>query len=134
MRERALSVAAVHREKGLSLRTLGDLEAAVMDVIWQSDDPQTVRQVLEQVRRKSPLAYTTIQTVMDNLHRKKVLLRRREGRAFAYWPTKQRADYMADLMNELLSDSGDRSTTLLRFVGRMSPAEVTNLRDMLDDE
>ena len=116
------------------MRTLGDLEAAVMDVIWRADEPQTVRQVLEQVRRKPPLAYTTIQTVMDNLHRKTVLLRRREGRAFAYWPAKQRADYMADLMDELLSDSGDRSTTLLRFVGRMSPTEVSHLRDMLDDE
>ena len=116
------------------MRTLGDLEAAVMDVIWRADEPLTVRQVLEQVRRKPPLAYTTIQTVMDNLHRKKVLRRRREGRAFAYWPTKQRADYMADLMNELLSDSGDRSTTLLRFFGHMSETEVSSLREMLDDE
>ena len=116
------------------MRTLGDLEAAVMEVIWGADEPQTVRQVLEQVRRKPALAYTTIQTVMDNLHRKKVLRRRREGRAFAYWPSKQRADYMADLMNELLSDSGDRSTTLLRFVGRMSASEVSDLREMLTDE
>jgi len=125
----------MHRvREGLSLRTLGNLEAAVMDEIWRADEPQTVRQVLEQVRRKPPLAYTTIQTVMDNLHRKKVLRRHLEGRAFAYWPSKQRADYMADLMNELLSDSGDRSTTLLRFLARMSATEVSQLRDLLDDE
>lgn len=105
-----------------------------MDVIWEAGEPRTVRQVLEQMDRRPPLAYTTIQTVMDNLHRKNVLLRRREGRAFSYWASKQRADYTADLMDELLSDSGDRSTTLLRFVGRMSATEVSRLKEMLDDE
>lgn len=116
------------------MRTLGDLEAAVMDVIWQSEEPLTVRQVLEQVRRNPPLAYTTIQTVMDNLHKKDVLKRRREGRAFLYWPVKQRADFTADLMNELLTDSGDRSMTLLRFVDKVSRSELRRLKKALNDD
>jgi len=116
------------------VRALGDLEAAVMDVIWRADEPLAVRRVLEQVRRDPPLAYTTIQTVMDNLHKKNVLQRRREGRAFVYWPVKQRADFTADLMNELLTDSGDRSMTLLRFVDKVSRSELRRLKKALTDD
>lgn len=116
------------------MRTMGELEAVVMDVVWTAEEPITVRSVLERVQRQPPLAYTTIQTVMDNLHRKGVLERRREGRAFSYWSTKQRADYMADVMNEVLTDSGDRSTTLLRFVGHMSDSERERLRAIIGDE
>lgn len=116
------------------MRTLGDLEAVVMGVLWDADSPQSVRQVLEQTKRRPVLAYTTIQTVMDNLHRKGMVRRRRVGRAFIYWPSQQRADYTADLMDELLSGSGDRSTTLLSFLGRMSRTERSRLKDMLGDE
>ena len=116
------------------MRTMGELEAVIMDVVWNAEEPLTVRLVLEQIKRQPPLAYTTVQTVMDNLHRKGVLQRRREGRAFSYWPTKQRAEYMADVMNEVLTDSGDRSTTLLRFVGHMSDSERERLRAIIGDE
>lgn len=105
-----------------------------MDVIWSTEDALTVRQVLERLDRHPPLAYTTIQTVMENLHRKHVLVRRPEGRAFAYSASKQRAEYTADLMDELLSGSGDRSTTLLRFVDRMTPTDVSHLRELLGDD
>ncbi len=115
------------------MRRLGELEAVVMEHLWSSDDALTVREVLECIDRQPPLKYTTILTVMDNLHRKGFLDREKAGRAFRYTPTKGRADHTADLMHELLSDSGDRSVTLLRFVDRMSPKEVERLKRALDD-
>ena len=115
------------------MRTMGELEAVVMQLLWAADSPTTVREVLGRVDRQPPLAYTTILTVMDNLHRKGFLTRRRAGRAFEYWPTKPRADYTAELMDELLNDSGDRSATLLRFVDRMTPAELARLKKALRD-
>lgn len=115
------------------MRTMGELEAVVMQLLWTSENPMTVRAVLGRIDRQPPLAYTTILTVMDNLHRKGFLERERSGRAHVYWPTKARADYTADLMDELLSDSGDRSATLLRFVDRMTPGDVSKLREALGD-
>src|SRR3954451_7035791 len=106
------------------MRPLGDLEALVMNHLWAHDERPTVREVLEQLDRRPALAYTTVLTVMDNLHRKGLLSRERDGRAFRYWPTKARAELTAELMDELLSDSGDRPATLLRFVDRMTPDEV----------
>ena len=80
-----------------------------------------------------PLAYTTVLTVMDNLHRKGYLAREKAGRAFRYQPTKDRSAHTAELMHELLSGSGDSSVTLLRFLDTMSPSEVKRLKRALGD-
>lgn len=115
------------------MRPLGDLEARVMDALWSAPEPLTVRDVLEQLDREPPLAYTTVLTVMDNLFRKGYLSRDAVGRAYAYQPVKSRSEHTADLMHELLSSSGDASTTLLRFVGQMSTAEQRRFRRALGD-
>lgn len=115
------------------MRPLGELEAVVMDHLWAAAGPLTVRDVLALIDRQPPLAYTTVLTVMDNLHRKGFLKRERAGRPFRYWPTKARAEHTAELMHELLSDSGDSSVTLLRFLDHMSPAEVDGLKRALGD-
>lgn len=115
------------------MRPLGELEAVVMGLVWSANDALSVRDVLQLMDREPPLAYTTVLTVMDNLHRKGFLAREKAGRAFLYRPTKARADHTADLMHELLSDSGDSSVTLLRFLDRMSPNDVNRLKQALDD-
>ena len=113
------------------MRPLGELEAVVMDHVWAAEEPITVREVLTLIDRQPPLAYTTVLTVMDNLHRKGFLKRERVGRAFRYWPTKDRAEHTAELMHELLSESGDSSVTLLRFLDHMTTREIKKLKRAL---
>lgn len=60
---------------------LGSLEREVMEVVWGRDEV-SVRDVYEKIDRR--LAYTTIMTTLDRLHRKGVLTRQQEGRAFIY--------------------------------------------------
>jgi predicted transcriptional regulator len=110
----------------------GELEAAVMDRLWSRDEPATVREVLVELRPERDLAYTTVMTVMDNLHRKGFLDRERDGRAYRYRPVKSRDEHMAELMREVLDSSPDRSATLVRFVESMSASEARRLRAMLD--
>jgi predicted transcriptional regulator len=86
---------------------------------------------LDGIETARPLAYTTILTVMDNLHSKGFLAREREGRAYVYRPTRSRAEYAAELMGEALADSGDPTAALLRFVEQMPVGEVSRLRTML---
>ena len=114
------------------MKNLGDLEAVVMDILWASPEPVTVREVLETLEPTRPLAYTTVMTVMDNLHRKGFLLRELDGRAYRYRPAKPREDHAAELMAELLAESGNRSNTLLRFVDYMSREELSNLKKALE--
>lgn len=111
---------------------LGHLEAAVMDRLWAWDRPVAVRDVLEDLQRDRPLAYTTVMTVLDNLHRKRMVMREKSGRAYFYRPTRSREAYTAELMQGVLSQASDRSSTLMRFVEQMSPGEVAELRQFLD--
>ena len=59
---------------------LGELERAIMDVLWDSTEPLTVRQVgLRLINRD--LAHTTVMTVLDRLAKKGFARRQRDGRA-----------------------------------------------------
>lgn len=113
------------------MRGLGPLEAAIMDLLWAADRPSTVRDVLENLQRHRSTAYTTVMTVMDNLHRKGFLARQLDGRAYRYWPTQTREERNAALMEQVLAGGGDRDATLLHFVEQMPPEEVARLRTAL---
>jgi predicted transcriptional regulator len=91
----------------------------------------TVRDVVEDLQTYREIAYTTVMTVMDNLHRKGALRRRKEGRAWLYEPARSRDEYVADLLYSALDEAGDRGAALMRFVSRMRPSEVEAVRRAL---
>ncbi|MCA2243398.1 BlaI/MecI/CopY family transcriptional regulator [Mycobacterium sp. WUMAC-067] len=102
---------------------LGELEAAIMAVIWRCDQPVRVREVLEQLDATRHPAYTTVMTVMDNLYRKGWLSRERDGRAYTYRATRSRIQAATDAVRDLLADSGDPSAALLHFARGASEEE-----------
>ena len=65
----------------------GDLEQAVMDVLWASPAALSVRDVQAALTPSRELAYTTVMTVMDRLSKKGQLNRVLDGRAWMYRPT-----------------------------------------------
>lgn len=113
------------------MRGLGQLEATVMGIVWAADAPTTVRDVVEALQRDRAIAYTTVMTVMDNLHSKGFLGRERVGRAYVYKATRAREQYEAELMEEVLAASSDRSATLMHFVEKISAEELTELRSLI---
>ena len=113
------------------MRNLGALEAEVMKCLWVSGEPLSVRQVVDRLAEDTPRAYTTVMTVLENLHRKGLVDREKHGRAFSYSPTVTREQHTAELMGGVLSGSHDRGATLLHFVGQMTPDEVAQLQAAL---
>jgi predicted transcriptional regulator len=116
----------------VELRQFGDLEAAIMDRLWERGQPALVREVLDELTPDRPLAYTTVMTVMENLYRKGWLRRQRDGRAWRYEPTGSRSSYTAGLMSDALASSADRRTALTHFVLQMSPNDAALLQEALD--
>ncbi|MDX2854045.1 MULTISPECIES: BlaI/MecI/CopY family transcriptional regulator [Streptomycetaceae] len=112
-------------------RPLGDLEDAVMTRVWRWNHPVTVREVLEDLRRERSIAYTTVMTVMDNLHQKGWLRREAEGRAYRYEAVSTRAAYSAALMHEAWSASDNPAAALVAFFGMMSAEQREALRDAM---
>ncbi|MET8804908.1 BlaI/MecI/CopY family transcriptional regulator [Streptomyces sp. NPDC004546] len=116
------------------MRRLGELEAEIMDRLWRWRRPTTVREIVDDINRTRPVAYTTVMTVANILHSKGWLLReQKEGRAWLYEPVRTREEYSAALMENALEASEDRTVALAHFVGRMAPAELAALRKALND-
>ena len=108
------------------MRQLGELEAAVMDVIWAASGSVTVRTVLDAVnarRRRRQLAYTTVLSVMTNLHAKGLLTRQPAGRAFSFAPAITREAYTAALMTNALAGAVDRRAVLLQFAAALNDTD-----------
>ena len=110
------------------MREFGELESAIMDVVWASERAYLVREVRERLSYNRPLAYTTVMTVMNILHGKGVLCREKHGRAWRYWPAESREEHDARLMAEVLRSGGNEHITMMRFVERVSDEERESLR------
>jgi predicted transcriptional regulator len=115
------------------VREFGELESAIMDVVWAGDRAYLVREVRERLSYNRPVAYTTVMTVMNILHGKGVLCREKHGRAWRYWPVESREEHDARLMAEVLRSGGDEHITMLRFVERVSEEERESLRSAMLD-
>ena len=110
------------------MRGLGELEAAVMDVLWHAREPLKVRQVLERLDTGKQLAYTTVLTVLDNLHRKDWVTREFEGKAYRYEPTISRVEAATNAVRDVLVASGDPEAALLHFAQSATVEESAVLR------
>lgn len=110
---------------------LGELEAAVMNVLWQAEEPLKVRDVLERLDTGKQLAYTTVMTVLDNLHRKECVQRELHGKAYHYQPAFSRGEAAAQALREVLDASGDPESVLMHFVASVSDEETDLLRSAL---
>jgi predicted transcriptional regulator len=109
---------------------LGELERAVMDVLWERGAPATVREVVEALDGRE-LAYTTVMTVLDRLAGKGMVDRERTGRAWSYRPAAPREAYIARLMLDALDQAGERDAALVRFARSVSGDEAEVLRAAL---
>jgi predicted transcriptional regulator len=115
-------------------RVLGPLEAEVMQVLWSAGMPMDVRAVLDAMneRRSTPLAYTTVMTVMARLAEKEILTRRRQGRGFVYEPAVPNAAAIA--VRNVVRDFGDAAVAGLVDQARSDPKLRARLEQLLRDD
>lgn len=102
-----------------------------MTRVWKWNRPVTVREVLEDLQQERSIAYTTVMTVLDNLHQKGWVRREAEGRAYRYEAVSTRAAYAAALMNDAWTQSDNPAAALVAFFGMMSDEQRQALRDAL---
>ena len=108
---------------------LGELETEIMRRLWRRAEPTTVRELVDELQKDRQIAYTTVMTVLDNLHKKRWLRRELDGRAYRYEPISSGDEYSAELMRGALDTSPDRSAAFAHFLKRLTPEEVSELED-----
>src|ERR1700735_4989230 len=116
---------------GGAVRGFGDLEAVIMHRVWEYSRPVTVRELFDELSGERTIAYTTVMSTMDNLHRKGWLGRVKEGKAYRYTATASREEYSARLMREALEGGGDTEAVLSHFVAQIGGAESEVLRTVV---
>lgn len=111
------------------MRGFGELEAVIMQLVWDHGGPVTVRELFDELQQERVIAYTTVMSTMDNLHRKGWLERVKEGKAYRYAATASREEYSARLMREALADGGTNTEAVLsHFVAAMDGEDSELLR------
>jgi BlaI family transcriptional regulator, penicillinase repressor len=125
------------------MASLGELERAVMDLLWASHEAvtaNTLRDLLAQSTRAESggaghegkdLAVTTVLTVLSRLERKGLVERERGTRPHRYQAVSSREDHTAELMHEVLGSAPDREAVLARFIGSVTDTEADTLRKLL---
>ena len=118
-------------------RRLGELERAVMELLWDGvgEHPAgaSVREVLEGLPAERGLAYTTVMTVLERLVKKGLVTRERDGRAWRYTACGTRESLTAEAMRASLGDVTDRRAALLHFLDGSTPDELDDLRAALSE-
>jgi len=111
---------------------LGPLETRLLELMWARPGAATVRDLQ---RACAGLAYTTIMTTLDRLYRKRLLLRHRDGRAFAYQPRCSRDELLSERVCgqviDLLGASGESGVILSTLVRAVRDTDAA-LLDQLD--
>ncbi len=122
-----------------SKRRLTDLELAIMQVIWDAHpEPLAVRAVVDRLTEANrPLAYTTVQTMMNILRRKGVLeVRAGKGRAHQYRARWTRAEARRSMTREFVQKLfGGRAQPLLAHLlehESVSREELADLKQRID--
>lgn len=114
-------------------RTLGPLEARIMEAIWQLGSG-TVRDVLNALSSEAApeLAYTTVMTVMGNLAEKGLLQSKLAGRTYVYTPTIAKDEFVRDQIKSVLDALFDRFTepTFSYFVERLNASDPEQLAEL----
>ncbi|MCZ4101609.1 BlaI/MecI/CopY family transcriptional regulator [Streptomyces sp. So13.3] len=112
---------------------LGPLEVEIMNVLWSAPAPVSVRDVLDALNgtRGTPLAYTTVMTVLSRLADKGAAARTKEGRGYAY--TAAVADEAALAVREVIRGFGAAAVAHFVDEARNAPDLMARLERLMQE-
>ncbi|HLR27164.1 MAG TPA: BlaI/MecI/CopY family transcriptional regulator [Ruania sp.] len=108
----------------------GELERAVLRVLWEHPEGVTAREVAGELPNEN-LAMTTVLTALDRLRRKKKVRRDETTRPHTYFAAQTQEDYIAAVMWDALGQAADRDAALTRFLGGVSETDAASVRRIL---
>ena len=116
-------------------KTLGQLELEVLKIVWDKKSC-TVPQAAEVLAKQKGYARTTILTVIQRLHKKGFLSRKKEDGVFHYSPTEKKTTVLGNLARTFVDSIFEGSSAEL--VQHLTTGEVTNeelvrIRKIIDD-
>jgi predicted transcriptional regulator len=126
----------VGRKKGST--SLTPLELQMMQVLWR-EGPSSVLHVQQNLPAGTELAYNTVQTMLNILHRKGRVRRSLKGRAYAYRPVVSKETALGqavrDLVERMFGGSSEELVMSLIKSHQVDPSRIADLsRRMANEE
>ncbi len=122
--------------RGKPQQQLTPLELQIMNVLWDCG-PSNVQSVQEKLAGSPKLAYTTVQTMLNVLHRKGRVRRTLRGRAYDYAPvlTREKAasNAIGDMVDRLFGGSVDGLLMSLVKSRQLDPKRLQELRGLIEE-
>lgn len=116
---------------------LTPLELEIMKVLWETG-PATVQAVQERLAATRDLAYTSVQTMLNVLLRKRKVERELRDRAYHYAPVVTRAEVvsttMGDIIDRLFGGSAESLVLSLVEAKKLSPEKLARLQSLVDEK
>ena len=113
---------------------LTPLELEIMHVLWM-EGPANVQTVQQHLARE--LAYTTVQTMLNILHRKGKVKRTLKDRAYLYKPVVSRSQvvgqHMSDIVDRLFGGSAESLVMSLLETKHLTPKKLARLQKLLEE-
>lgn len=114
-------------------QTLTPLELEIMSVLWETG-PANVQTVQARLTSRS-LAYTTVQTMLNVLHRKGRVKRKLQDRAYIYKPvlSRQKAvtQALGDMLDRFFGGSADSLVLSLVKTRHLTPEKLAQIQKLL---
>jgi len=114
---------------------LTPVELEIMKVLWETG-PASVQTVQRQLSRE--LAYTTVQTMLNVLHRKGKVTRAQTEKAYLYRPAVSRSQAvghaLGDLIEGMFGGSAESLVMSLVETKRLTPAKLSQLQKLIEKE
>jgi predicted transcriptional regulator len=111
---------------------LTPLELEIMHVLWETG-PANVQTVQQNLKRE--LAYTTVQTMLNILHRKGQVKRNLKDRAYFYKPSVSRqkviGKQITDVVDRLFGGSAESLVMSLLETKHLTPEKLARLQKLV---
>ncbi|MBI2012031.1 BlaI/MecI/CopY family transcriptional regulator [Candidatus Daviesbacteria bacterium] len=113
-------------------KVLGELESEVMEIIWQSKMPISVRTVTQILQTKRQIAYTTVMTIMGRLTDKGLLKRTESGKAYIYRSVYSKEKFLTRVSRQIIknfvANFGDGAVA--HFAAEVEKLEPSKRKDL----
>jgi predicted transcriptional regulator len=115
----------------MSQQKLTPVEWEIMESVWELSDSVAARDVVRHTYPSGEKAYTTVQTIMNTLHRKGLLNRNKIGMVNFYTPTRTRTSMVKEELTHFISRVFDGSVqALANFLVDLDNLELRDIQEL----
>lgn len=111
-------------------------EFEILEILWQKKEA-TAQLVNDKLNEKKDVSYTGTLKLLQLMHQKGLLARRKEGRSHIYVPVIKESDAKASLLDRFISTTfgGSARNLMMQLLGnkKVSKRELDSIREFLDE-